>query len=71
MTSAKRVLLLHPADGVPAGSPVALLEQALRDAGAEVRCVSLLPPCEGLLDALAEGWMAVRLPTRMPGEPAS
>jgi len=69
VSGAKRVLLLVDADGAGPGSPAALLEQALRAEGAEVRCAVLGAPYGGVLDALAEGWMPVRLPAAAPGAP--
>lgn len=57
MTRPRQVLLVVD-EGAPEGAPVGLLD-ALSSAGADVRSMSLVPPYDDLLDALADGWLPV------------
>ena len=59
MTAARQVLLLEEPGAPPAD--VQALEQALQNQGARVRRLTLAPPYDELLDALADGWLPVLL----------
>ncbi|MBL8289549.1 MAG: hypothetical protein JNL85_16330 [Rubrivivax sp.] len=59
MSQARKVLLLLENGAVPHDTEA--LDHALRGHGAAVRRMTLAPPYDGLLDALADGWLPVLL----------
>lgn len=68
MNARRRILLIEPLHDAAAADGLA---RALRDAGAEVRQLSLPGQTEAVLDAIEQGWVPVALKSPAAGGTAA